>query len=212
MSLVIANTSVSLDGYVAGPEQSLDDPIGVGGDRLHQWMLDSPAFYSNDVIPAGQRTADDDAVDAILDGCGAFIMGRNMFGPPSGGEWDESWRGWWGENPPYHAPVFVLTHHPREPLVMEGGTTFNFVADGIESALKQAQAAAGEQNVSIAGGAQTVNQFLKAGLLDQLVLHIVPVILGGGARLLSDVGDPQLELEQFVASPKVTHVTYRVKG
>ena len=136
-------------------------------------------------------------------------MGRNMFGP-GGGAWDLEWRGWWGEDPPYHAPVYVLTHHEREPLAMEGGTTFHFVTDGIESALEQARAAAGDQDVSIAGGASTVRQYLAAGLLDELYLHIVPVVLGAGERLLDGVGDPTLEPVEVVASPAVTHVKYRV--
>lgn len=211
MTSVIANTSVSLDGYVAGPDQSMDNPIGVRGDDLHQWMMETSAFSANEDEPAGERTADDDMVDDILDGMGAFVMGRNMFGPPSGGEWDESWHGWWGDNPPYHGPVFVLTHYPREPLVMEGGTTFHFVTDGIESAVRQARAAAGERNVSVAGGAQVIQQCLKSGLLDVLTVHVAPVILGGGARLLDDVGEPELEQVRVIGSPKVTHVTYRVK-
>jgi dihydrofolate reductase len=136
-------------------------------------------------------------------------MGRKMFGGGDGA-WDEAWRGWWGEDPPYHVPVFVLSHHPREPLLMQGGTTFTFVTDGIESALRQARTAAGDKDVAIAGGASTVQQFLKAGLLDELYLHIVPIILGAGERLLENVGEPILEPVKVVASPAVTHVRYRV--
>lgn len=209
MTSVKAHTSISLDGYVAGPNQSVDNPIGEGGDRLHEWMLDTATFYAKEEVPAAERTPDDDVVDSIVQDFGAFIMGRNMF-DAGRGEWDLSWRGWWGDDPPYHAPVFVLTHYPREPLPMDGGTTYYFVTDGIESALQQARAAAGEQNVAIAGGAQAIRQYLRAGLLDELHLHIAPVILGAGERLLDDVGDPQLEPVQVIASPKVTHVTYRV--
>jgi dihydrofolate reductase len=145
----------------------------------------------------------------MMQGIGAFIMGRNMFGADRG-DHDPSWRGWWGEDPPYHAPVYVLTHYEREPLEMQGGTTFHFVTGGIESALDQARAAAGDQDVSIAGGASTVNQYLAAGLLDELYLHVAPVVLGGGERLLENVGDPTLEPVKVVASPAVTHIKYRV--
>src|SRR5918999_1572039 len=143
------------------------------------------------------------------EGVGAYIRGRNMFGPPAGGEWDESWRGWWGDDPPYHAPVFVLTHHPREPVPMEGGTTFHFVTDGIESALEQARAGAGDQDVKVIGGANALQQYLKAGLLDELLLHVAPVVLGSGERLLENVGDPKLEQVEVVAG-SATHVKYRV--
>jgi dihydrofolate reductase len=146
----------------------------------------------------------------VLEGIRAFVMGRNMFGPPGSGDWDESWRGWWGEDPPYHAPVFVLTNYPRDPLEMDGGTTFHFVTDGIESALDQARAAAGDQNVAIAGGASTVQQYLAAGLLDEMHLHISPIILGGGERLLENVGDPKLEPVEATGTPAATHITYRV--
>jgi dihydrofolate reductase len=198
MSSVTCQIAISLDGYAAGPNQSMEDPLGEGGERLHTWMFE----------PAGD--ADVQARQRVLEGLGAFVMGRNMFGPPSGGDWDESWRGWWGEDPPYHAGVFVLTHHPREPLEMEGGTTFHFVTDGIESALEQARAAAGDQDVGIAGGASTVQQYLAAGLLDRMDLHIAPIILGAGERLLENVGDPRLEPVEVTASPAATHVRYRV--
>ena len=189
---------MSLDGFAAGPNQSVDNPIGEGGDRLDEWMF-----------AADRPDADADAADEILRGVGAHIMGRKMFGGGDG-PWDETWRGWWGEDPPYHAPVFVLTHHAREPLPMQGGTTFNFVTDGIEAALEQARAVAGDQDVAIAGGASTVQQYLAAGLLDELHLHVVPIVLGAGERLLDDVGDPTLEPVGVVASPAVTHLRYRV--
>jgi dihydrofolate reductase len=197
MSSVTCHISISLDGFVAGPDQSLEHPLGEGGDSLHEWAF-------GDV-----HDADAQVVADVVQGVGAYIMGRNMFGGGPG-PWDESWKGWWGEDPPFHTPVFVLTHHPREPLPMQGGTAFHFVTDGIESALEQARAAAGDGGVAIAGGASTVQQYLAAGLLDELYLHIVPVLLGAGERLLENVGDPALEPVQVVASPVVTHVKYRV--
>ncbi len=157
----------------------------------------------------GVEGADSDVAHEVSQGIGAYIMGRKMFGGGPG-DWDQNWKGWWGPNPPYHTPVFVLTHHPREPLRMEGGTTFTFVTDGIASALEQAQAAAGDQIVSIAGGASAVRQYLAAGKLDELYLHVAPVILGAGERLLEGVGDPVLEPVKVVASPAVTHIKYRI--
>ena len=200
---------MSLDGFAAGPNQSLDAPLGEGGERLHEWALATSAWREAHGREGGERNADAEVIEKANAGIGAHIMGRRMFG---GGEgpWDESWRGWWGEDPPFHAPVYVLTHHPREPLEMEGGTTFHFVTDGIEAALEQAQAAAGDQDVHVAGGASAVRQYLAAGLLDELHLHIVPVLLGGGDRLLDGAGDPKLEPVEVVASPGVTHVRYRV--
>lgn len=209
MTRVTCQIAVSLDGFVAGPNQSLEDPIGQGGMRLHQWMFATRAWRGLHDQEGGERTADDRVIEEVSEGIGAHIMGRNMFSAGRG-PWDLSWRGWWGENPPFHTPVFVLTHHQREPLSMEGGTTFTFVTDGIGSALEQARAAAGDKRIVIAGGASTVQQFLAAGLLDELYLHIVPVLLGAGERLLENVGDPVLEPVSVVASPGVTHVKYRV--
>jgi dihydrofolate reductase len=209
MNSVTCQLSISLDGYVAGPNQSLDNPIGEDGMRLHQWAFDTDTWNEQHGQAAGERNADSEVAAELMEGIGAFIMGRNMFGPGRG-EWDESWTGWWGEDPPYHTPVYVLTHHEREPVEMQGGTTFHFVTGGIEQALEQARAAAGDQDVSIAGGASTVNQYLAAGLLDELHLHIVPVVLGRGERLLVDVGDPTLEPIKVVPSPAVTHIKYRV--
>jgi dihydrofolate reductase len=209
MSKVTCNISVSLDGFAAGPNQSVDNPLGEGGERLHEWALGSEAWRRQHGLEGGERSVDSEVVEEVTDGVGAYVMGRRMFG---GGEgpWDESWRGWWGDEPPFHVPVFVLTHHARDPLSMEGATTFNFVTDGIESALAQARAAAGEQDVMIAGGASAVQQYLAADLLDELYLHIAPVLLGGGERLLDNVGDPSLEPVKVVASPAATHVKYRV--
>jgi dihydrofolate reductase len=209
MSTVTCQISISLDGCVAGPNQSLEEPLGEGGERLHEWVVATASWREQHGKEGGERNADSDVVDEVVRGVGAYIMGRKMFGGGDG-PWDESWRGWWGEDPPFHVPVFVLTHHPREPLEMQGGTTFHFVTDGIESALEQARAAAGERDVTIAGGAKAVQQYIAAGLLDELYLHIVPVILGGGERLLENVGDPKLEPVKVVASPAVTHVKYRI--
>jgi dihydrofolate reductase len=209
MSPVTCQLSVSLDGYLAGPNQSLENPLGEGGERLHEWVFATESWRAQHGQEGGERSADSEVAGALMQGIGAYIMGRKMFGGGDG-PWDKAWRGWWGEDPPYHVPVFVLTHHARDPLPMEGGTTFHFVTDGIESALEQARTAAGDRNVSIAGGASAVQQYLAAGLLDELHLHIVPVILGSGERLLENVGDPRLEPVEVVASPAVTHVKYRV--
>jgi dihydrofolate reductase len=209
MSQVIAEISVSLDGFAAGPSQSMDTPLGEGGERLHEWVIATRSWRARHDKEGGETGPDDEAAAGFARGVGTYIMGRNMFGPPEGGEWDESWRGWWGEDPPYHVPVFVLTHHPREPLPMEGGTTFYFVTDGIESALEQARAAADDGDVKVIGGANAIQQYLKAGLLEELQLHIAPVVLGSGERLLENVGDPKLEQVEVTAGV-ATHVKYRV--
>ncbi|HEX5980916.1 MAG TPA: dihydrofolate reductase family protein [Thermoleophilaceae bacterium] len=209
MSQLIAEISISLDGFAAGPNQSMDNPLGEGAERLHEWVFPTASWRGLHGMEGGETGPDDDAAAGFGRGVGAYIMGRNMFGPPGGGEWDESWRGWWGEDPPYHVPVFVLTHHPRDSLPMEGGTTFHFVTDGIESALEQARAAADGGDVKVIGGATAIQQYLKAGLLEELQLHIAPVVLGAGERLFDDVGDPKLEQVEVVAG-LATHVTYRV--
>jgi dihydrofolate reductase len=195
MTNVTCDIGMSMDGFVAGPNQSLADPIGEGGDRLHRWMFEEP-------------DANAAAIDAITS-AGAYIMGRNMFGPGRGG-WDEEWKGWWGDEPPYHAPVFVLTHHPRAALPMQGGTTFYFVTDGVESALALAREAADDRTVAIAGGAATVNQYLAARLIDELRLHVAPVLLGAGERLFEGVGDLHLELLDTSGTELVAHLTYRI--
>jgi dihydrofolate reductase len=209
MSTVTCNISVSIDGFVAGPNQGPDNPLGEGGMRLHQWAFATDSWRSQHGGRDGELGVDSEVIDEIGQGIGAHIMGRGMFGGGDG-PWDESWTGWWGEDPPYHTPVFVLTHHPREPLAMKGDTTFYFVTDGVEAALEQARDAAGGQKILVAGGASTVNQYLAAGLLDELHLHIVPVVLGAGERLLAGVGDPTLEQVEVRSSPAVTHVKYRV--
>ena len=195
MTKVTCDSGVSLDGFSAGPDQSLENPLGKGAERMHRWMFEQPEANK------AER-------EAIVK-AGAFIMGRHMFGPDRG-EWDLDWHGWWGADPPYHAPVFVLGHREREPLEMEGGTTFHFVTDGIEAAMERAKEAAGDRTVSIAGGASTVQQYLRAGLIDELRLHIAPVILGSGERLLDGVGDLKLEQLAVTSSELVTHITYRV--
>jgi dihydrofolate reductase len=201
--------SISLDGFVAGPNQSAENPIGEGGMRLHDWVFATASWRRQQGLDGGEDGPDSQVAHEVVQGVGAYIMGRKMFGGGSG-PWNREWKGWWGDEPPYHVPVFVLTHHPREPLTMLGGTTFNFITDGMASALEQAQAAAGDGVVSIAGGASTIRQYLAAGSLDELYLHIVPVLLGAGERLLEDVGDPVLEPVKVVASPAVTHIKYRI--
>ena len=209
MSSVTCQISISLDGFVAGPNQSVEDPIGEGGMRLHEWVFKTDSWRGQHGLEGGERTVDSEVVDEIVQGVAAYVMGRKMFGGGDG-VWDETWTGWWGGDPPFHAPVFVLTHHPREPLSMQGGTTFTFVTDGIESALEQARTAADGREVAISGGASAVRQYLAAGMLDELYLHIVPIVLGAGERLLENVGEPIVEPVKVVASPAVTHIKYRV--
>ena len=208
MTRVTCQISISVDGYVAGPNQSKEDPLGKGGERLHDWIIQTEGWRKLHGLEGGVHNVDSEIAAKLPEGVGAHVMGRNMFA--GAGPWDESWRGWWGEDPPFHAPVFVLTHNVREPLEMQGGTTFHFV-EGFASALEQARAAAGEQDVAISGGASTINQALAAKALDELYLHVVPITLGGGERLFEDVGDVELEPVEVVASPAVTHVRYRVR-
>jgi dihydrofolate reductase len=199
MARVTCHMSVSLDGFVAGPGQTRDDPIGRGGMALHQWHFD-----------ADQPGRDVDARmrDAISSPRGAYVMGRNMFGPVRGDWGDEDWRGWWGAEPPYHAPVFVLTHHAHDPIKMDGGTTFHFVTDGFDAALAAAVDAAGDLDVDIAGGASTVRQALRANVIDDLVLDIVPVTLGSGERLLDNVPGLNFEPVEVAHSPHATHISF----
>jgi dihydrofolate reductase len=211
MTKVTAQLTISLDGYGAGPNQSMENPLGEGGESLHEWMVATDTWKEQHGQEGGEHSVDSDVAAEFSAGIGAYIMGRNMFGPPEGGAWDESWTGWWGDDPPYHVPTYVLTSHPRASVEMQGGTTFHFVTDGIESALEQARAAAGDQDVSIIGGANTINQYLGAGLLDELHLHISPIVLGGGARLFVDVGDLKLEPISAVHSPRATHIKYLLK-
>jgi dihydrofolate reductase len=210
MSKVRAHISVSADGYVAGPNQSLEDPLGEGGERLHDWVVALKAWRERHGMEGGEVNASTAVVEESLANVGAEIMGRGMFGGGPGPWGAEPWPGWWGEEPPFHMPVFVLTHHEREPLTL-ADTTFTFVTDGIESALDQARAAAAGKDVLLAGGAAAINQYLAAELVDELELNVVPLVLGGGARLFEGVG-PDLKLEQVGAidAPGVTHLKYRV--
>jgi dihydrofolate reductase len=210
MTLLRAQISISLDGYAAGPNQRPQEPLGDGGEQLHEWALTSRSWREQHGLEGGEDSVDSEMIDRDVENVGAYIMGRKMFGGGPG-PWDESWRGWWGDDPPYHVPVFVLTHHARDPLPMQGGTTFHFVTDGIESALAQAREAAGDRDIVVAGGAQAVQQYLAAGLLDELRLHVAPIVLGDGERLLDDVGTPQLEQVEVISSPRATHLRYRVK-
>ena len=208
--LRVHNFTVSLDGYGAGADQSLDNPLGVGGADLHDWAWTTATFQAmigKDPSEGAEGVDNDFAARGDV-GIGAHIMGRNMFGPIRGPWPDEEWKGWWGPNPPYHHPVFVLTHHARAPIPMEGGTTFHFVTDGIESALEQAVEAAGGQDVRLGGGVATVQAYLRAGLLDELHMVVAPVLLGRGERLLDDLGGAlaAYECTEFVGTPAALHV------
>ena len=204
----VAGFAVSLDGFGAGPDQDLEHPLGHRGQELHQWFFPTRAFRTMVGQDGGTEGIDDRFGRAANEGFGAFILGRNMFAP-SRGEWpDEAWKGWWGDNPPYHAPTFILTHYPRAPIVMEGGTTFHFVTDGIEAALAQARAAAGDLDVKIGGGAATVRQYLLAGAIDDLHLAISPVLLGRGEPLFAGIDLPALgyRVSETVPGEHATHV------
>ena len=211
MSKVRVHISVSLDGYVAGPNQSMEYPLGEGGERLHDWVVALQAWREASGMEGGEDNASTPVVMEEYENVGAEIMGRGKFGPPSRGPWgDEPWQGWWGEDPPFHKPVFVLTHHEREPLTLSD-TTFTFVTDGIQSALERAREAAGDKDVFIGGGAEVINRYLGARLVDELELHVVPILLGGGARLFEGVGpEVKLELVRVVEAPGVTHLKYSV--
>jgi dihydrofolate reductase len=211
MSKIRFQLAVSLDGYVAGPHQSEENPLGVGGMDLHRWVFDLEAWRREQGQEGGEVNASSAVVEELQSNIGANVMGRNMFGGGPGA-WSEDppWNGWWGDDPPYHTPVFVLTHHPREPLEMKGGTTFFFVTDGIESALERARQAAGGRDVLLAGGASLVQQYLAAGQVDEFELHIVPILLGDGERLLENVGNLELEQVRAIEAPGVTHIKYRV--
>jgi dihydrofolate reductase len=211
MSKVRAHISTSLDGYVAGPNESLENPLGEGGEQLHDWLVELRAWREAQGMEGGKENVSNAVVEEENANVGVEIMGRGKFGPPGRGPWgDDPWRGWWGEDPPFHKPVFVLTHHEREPLTLSD-TTFTFVTEGIESALEQAREAANGEDIFIGGGAQTINEHLAAGLVDELELHIAPLILGGGERLFDGIG-PELKLEQIraVAAPGVPHLKSRV--
>jgi dihydrofolate reductase len=194
MAYLTSDPAISLDGFIAGPDQDLEHPLGVGGEALHRWHWEE----------AEENAAEIEAICSA----GAYVMGRHMFGPGRG-DWDLDWRGWWGDDPPYHAPVFVLTHHEREPVEMEGGTTFHFVTTGPEEALRLAIGAAGDRHVSIAGGASTINHFLRAGHIDELRLHVAPVVLGSGEALFADLKGLAFEVASSRSTSLVVHLTLR---
>ena len=200
--------SISLDGYGAGPNQDVNNPLGVGGTALHGWAFATRTFRQMFGREGGSTGTDDAFAARGFENIGAWILGRNMFGPVRGPWPDESWKGWWGDNPPYHVPVFVLTHHPRASLTMSGGTTFHFVTDGIHKALERAREAAGSKDVRVGGGVATIRQYLSAGLIDEMHLAIAPVLLGGGEHLLADIDALQLgyECAEHVTTPTATHV------
>lgn len=206
----VAAFSVSLDGYAAGTDQSRQNPLGKRGEELHEWMFPTKMFQSLYGKGVGTEGVDNDFAEKSFENLGAWIMGRNMFGPIRGPWPDEEWKGWWGENPPYHVPVFVLTNHPREPLVMKGGTVFHFVTDGIESALEQAKKAANGKDIRIGGGASTVRQFLTAGHIDELHLAFSPVFLGSGENLFHGIDLVALGYKsETVQGERATHVLLR---
>ena len=210
MSKLRFRISISLDGYTAGPDQSVDNPLGIGGERLHDWAVALAAWRAPHGLEGGTVDASTPVFDELLTNIGATIMGRNMFGGHPG-PWNSAkpWNGWWGANPPFHHPVFVVTHHPRPPLTMEGGTTFTFVTSGISSALDLARRAAGNKDVALAGGADIARQYLTAGLIDEMQLHFVPVLLGAGERLFEGVKDLHgLQLVGTVAASNVTHLKF----
>lgn len=205
---------MSLDGFVAGPDQSVDNPLGIGGMRLHEWVFPLTAWRAVHGLEGGEVNESTPVVEESLHNIGATVMGRNMFGGHPG-PWDarDPWNGWWGTNPPFQHPVFVLTHHAREPLAMEGGTTFNFVTEGIETALNLARRAAGGKDVALAGGAKAAQQYLAAGLVDEMEISLAPTLLGSGERLFDGVDDLHgLELVRTVAAPGVTHLKFARRG
>ena len=210
MSRLRLHITMSLDGFVAGPNQSESEPLGVGGMELHQWLVPLRAFRERHGEEGGDVNASSPIAEEILGDVGATIMGRNMFGGGPGPWGEDPWNGYWGDDPPFHHPVFVLTRHARGPLELQGGTTFHFVTDGIESALEQARAAAGGKDVSLGGGANVAQQYLAAGLLDEMVISLVPILLGDGARLFDNLGEPKPTLRQVqaVEAPGVTHIRY----
>lgn len=212
MGKVFADISMSLDGYVAGPNPTLEEPLGHGGEALHDWVVRLAAWRKPHGMSGGETGPDGDIMEETVANIGAVIMGRRMF---SGGEgpWenDPNPDGWWGDTPPFHAHVFILTKHKRDTVVKEGGTTFTFVNDGIESAFSLAKKAAGDKNISIAGGANVIQQYIKAGLLDELQIHMAPILLGGGTPLLANLGDAKLEKIRVIDSPRVTHLKFRLR-
>jgi dihydrofolate reductase len=212
MGRLTLDISMSLDGYIAGPDLTLEEPLGEGGERLHEWGLGLAPWRERHGLSGGETNRDAEVVEESLAAVGATVMGRRMFSGGSGPwEDDPNADGWWGDDPPFRHPVYILTHHPRETVTKQGGTSFNFVTEGFEAALDQARQAAGDKDVAVAGGANVVQQYLAAGLLDELQIHVVPVLLGGGVRLFADEADTVgLESIRAIQSPSVTHLKYRV--
>jgi dihydrofolate reductase len=210
MTRLTFDISMSLDGFVAGPSQTLEEPLGQGGEQLHEWVIRLASWREQHGLSGGETGPDDEVMRESIGTAGAFVMGRRMFSSGQG-PWadDPKADGWWGDEPPFHVPVFVLTHHAREQVEKQGGTTYHFVTDGIESALEQARDAARDKPVEIAGGASVIQQYLRAGVVDDFQVHVVPVLLGGGVRLF-DEEQGKLELTRVVGSPAVTHLSYRV--
>jgi dihydrofolate reductase len=211
MGKVMFDISTSLDGFIAGPNPSVEHPLGEGGERLHEWAYELSTFKERHGRSGGATGPDDDVLAEAFDGVGATVMGRRMFGGGEGPWGDAPWEGWWGDDPPFRVPVFVVTHHARESLSKEGGTSFTFVTEGVEAAVERAKAAAGELDVSVAGGADVIQQAIRAGLVDEGQVHLMPVMLGGGTRLFDDpgLGAVGVEKTRTIDSPEVTHIKYR---
>jgi len=212
--LRVHNFAISLDGYGAGPNQDLSAPLGVGGEALHNWFVTTRTFQQQAGKAGGTTGIDDDFAARGLRGIGAFILGRNMFGPVRGPWPDDSWQGWWGNNPPYHAPTFVLTNHPRAPVTMQGGTTFYFITDGIHAALRRATEAANGRDIQLMGGVATIRQYLREGLIDEIHFAIAPILLGAGEHLLAGIDVPKLgyRCSEHIAAPNATHVVLAKGG
>ena len=212
MTIVGFQIAISLDGFVAGPNQSVDNPVGEGGHRLHEWLFKLKFFNEMQGLgDEGETGVNNDVLRESFANVGATIMGRNMFGGGPGPWPDPPWNGWWGDDPPYHSDVFILTHHEREPLKMQGGTTFYFCTDGIEDALDRARRSAGDKDVMIAGGARAAQQYLAAGLVDEMELHVVPILLGAGERLLENIGEFAFDLVRVLQGDEIAHLKYRVR-
>jgi dihydrofolate reductase len=213
MGRVAVDISMSLDGFIAGPSPSVDEPLGKGGEQLHEWAYDLASFRERHGKPGGETNPDDEVLAEAIGRVGATVMGRRMFGGGEGPWGDPPWEGWWGDDPPFRTPVFVVTHHAREPMV-KGETTFHFVTEGVEAAVEGAKSAAGARDVAVAGGANVIQQCLAAGLVDELQIHLAPVLLGGGTRLLEGLDPDQIsfEKERVIDSPGVTHVRFRISG
>jgi dihydrofolate reductase len=213
MARLTCDISMSLDGFIAGPNQTLEEPLGRGGERLHEWAFRLKSFRERHGMTGGETGADNDLAEEWLASTGAVVMGRRMFSGGSGAwEDDPNADGWWGDDPPFHVPVFVLTHHARETVTKQGGTSFVFVTKGPEAALEQAREVAGDEDVQIGGGGDVIRQYLRAGLLDELNIHLVPVLLGSGVRLFDDLEPTELELTRVIESPYVAHLRFRPKG